>query len=96
MANGGMKLSRWITEQGLSVAEAARRAGIEGVNPQRTLARLASGERDASTEQVARIERLTGGAVTAQDMHETRLAWLQANRPQVLDTLPRPAATEEA
>jgi len=76
-----MKLSAWIEEAGLSVAAAARNLGIEGVNPGRTLDRIASGERQPDADVVARIEAMTGGMVTAGDMHATRLDWLRANRP---------------
>jgi DNA-binding transcriptional regulator YdaS (Cro superfamily) len=77
-----MKLIDWITAEKMSVAAAARAIGILGVNPGRTLDRIATGERQPDADMVARIERLTCGAVTAADMHATRLDWLMANRPE--------------
>jgi len=41
-----------------------------------------SGERQPDADMVERIVRLTGGTVTAADMHAVRLAWLKANRPE--------------
>lgn len=77
-----MKLIDWITAEKLSVAAAARAIGILGVNPGRTLDRIATGERQPDADMVARIQALTGGLVTAADMHATRLEWLRANRPE--------------
>lgn len=77
-----MMLQDWIAREGLTVTAAARRLGIGGVNPGRTLDRIISGERQPDADMVARIELVTDGAVTAQDMHAVRLAWLRENRPE--------------
>ena len=85
-----MRLLDWMDRECLGAASAARRLGIEGVNPGRTLARIASGDRQPDADMIERIVALTGGAVTAEDMHRTRLAWLRANRPEKF--APREAA----
>lgn len=76
-----MQLSDWRTSQGLSFAETARAIGIDGVNPGGTLARIERGARRPDADIVERIVSFTGGLVTASDMHEVRLSWLRANRP---------------
>jgi hypothetical protein len=81
-----MMLSIWISENGLTVAAAARRFGIGGVNPGRTLDRIMSGERQPDADMISRIIEITDGAVTAADMHATRLDWLKANRPERFTT----------
>lgn len=75
-------LSIWISENGLTVAAAARRFGIGGVNPGRTLDRIMSGERQPDADMISRIIETTEGSVTATDMHATRLDWLKTNRPE--------------
>jgi transcriptional regulator with XRE-family HTH domain len=77
-----MMLSTLIIENGLTVAAAARRFGISGVNPGRTLDRIMSGERQPDADMISRIIEITAGAVTAADMHATRLDWLKTNRPE--------------
>lgn len=79
-----MKLAEWISARRHPVAEVARKLGIEGVNPGRTLARLISGEREANAETVSRICALTDGQVGPQDMFQTRIDWLQAHAPEKL------------
>lgn len=71
-------LRDWRDKQKLSVTEVARRLGVHLT----TVARIENGETSTDADMVARIEVLTGGAVTAADMHATRLAWLRANRPE--------------
>lgn len=82
-----MMLAAWIDTQTKGFAAAARLLSIEGINPGATLARIARGERQPDADMVARIVALTAGAVTTQDMHEIRLSWLRANRPEKLEGL---------
>lgn len=55
--------------------------GISGANPARTLQRYEEGAQRPDAPLIEAIFELTGGGVTAQDMHETRLEWLRTNRP---------------
>lgn len=90
-----MFLSDWISEARLSDAEAARGLGIGGINPGRTLARIIKGERPADADMIHRIELFTNGKVGADDMHAARLAWLRANRPDKVFSLPVQQAAAE-
>ena len=56
--------------------------GFSATNPARALQLIERGERKADANIVARISQITKGEVTAQDMHETRLEWLQQNKPE--------------
>ena len=76
-----MRLKDWRLAAGLSIAELARELGIAGVNPGGTLARIETGARQADATMTDRIIRRTAGAVAADDMHQVRLEWLRANRP---------------
>ncbi|WP_406871597.1 helix-turn-helix transcriptional regulator [Aminobacter sp. P9b] len=87
-----MRLRDWRTHKKLGFAELARALGIEGVNPGGTLARMETGCRQPDADMVERIVRFTDGAVTAEDMHAVRLAWLKANRPEKFVTVSAPAA----
>lgn len=80
-----MRLKEWIISEKLSVAAAARRFGISGVNPGRTLDRIMSGSRQPDADMVARILQATNGEVSASDMHNARLDWLRENRPERFD-----------
>lgn len=87
-----MQLRTWRKQQDMSVE---RLAELLGNRTPRTVLRLENGENGADADMVARIEVLSDGAVTAQDMHETRLAWLRANRPERFkDARPQPEAAE--
>lgn len=81
-------LRDWRNEQGWSVTEVARRLGVHLT----TIARLESGATSTDADMVARIEVLTGGDVTAADMHATRLEWLKTNRPEKFASQPAEAA----
>ena len=74
-------LVRYRSEKGLSKADAGRSLGYGKANPSRFFERLETGEIPADADMVERIVALTGGTVTAGDMHAIRLAWLKANRP---------------
>jgi len=74
-----------IKARKLTFVQAARELRIEGVNPSATVRRWAIGSMRPDADMVERIEKWSGGAVTARDMHETRLDWLRANRPERFD-----------
>lgn len=71
-----MNLRDWRKENGLSVEEVARRLGID--RTPRTLLRIEAGEVKVDADLAAMIVELTGDLVTLQDLHETRLSWLQS------------------
>lgn len=81
-------LRDWRIGQGWSVTEVGRRLCVHLT----TIARIEKGETQPDADMVARIEDLTAGAVTAADMHATRLAWLRANRPEKFTKLMPEAA----
>jgi len=74
-----MKLHDFLSGKSLSVDQFAEQLG--GVSAS-GLRKWLTGERQPDADVVARIAAFTGGAVTADDMHQTRLAWLRANRPE--------------
>lgn len=67
-----MTLVEYMRRQGIDDAAMAKLIGNCSVS---RLRKWKSGERAARAEIIERIEAVTDGAVTAQDMHETRLAW---------------------
>jgi transcriptional regulator with XRE-family HTH domain len=71
-----MKFRDWRLGCKLTRAACARALGIEGRNPSRTMQRIETGETRADAPIVEKIRALTGGMVTAEDMHQQRLAWL--------------------
>lgn len=86
--NAAMQISDWRHSRNLSLDELAKAVGFAG--GARSFHRVESGQSKADSDLVERIVALTGGAVTAEDMHRTRLAWLRANRPEKF--APREAA----
>lgn len=68
----------WILDNGLTWRATAQRLDVS----QTTVARWASGEMACDADAVERISNLTGGEVTAADMHAARLSWLRTNRPE--------------
>lgn len=78
-------LKNWRKAEGKTLAEVASLLGMAG--GARTFQRIEAGEVSPDADMVARIVALTAGAVTAQDMHEIRLSWLRANRPEKLEGL---------
>lgn len=70
-----MNLFAWRKSQQKTLAEVANLLGIRDANPARTIQRFERGERRPSAVLIGRIEDVTGGSVTAQDMHLVRLAW---------------------
>ena len=79
-----MDMKSWRKEKSVTLAQLAQLCGMNGVNPGRDLHRYESGSRQAPAHVVERVRIATNGSVTAQDMHETRLAWLRENKPQEL------------
>lgn len=72
------KLRTWRLSEGLTLAAAARRFGLDGRNPASTLAKIESGQHRPSVALSEVIVRETGGAVTVQDLHDAALAWIGA------------------
>lgn len=64
----------------MTMAEAASRFGVEGA---RTYQRYETGENRPDAPLVEIILAVTGGAVALDDLHQQRLDWLKANRPEV-------------
>jgi hypothetical protein len=75
-----MQLRDWRTSNELAQSDCAISLRLEG--GARSFQRIETGENKADADLVERIIGLTAGAVTADDMHQTRLAWLRANRPE--------------
>lgn len=71
-------LKSWAAGSGNSLKWLADRVGVSVS----AMSRWASGESLPDADMVDRIVTLTEGAVTAEDMHAVRLAWLRANRPE--------------
>lgn len=74
-----MQLREWRKSSDLTLQACADAMGLAGGG--RTFQRLERGEVNCDADMVAKIAALTGEAVGAQDMHDVRLAWLKANRP---------------
>lgn len=85
------KLKNWRTGQKLTLAKAAALLGLEGVNPANTYRRLESGERRAGPQTAEDIVKMTGGAVTIQDLHDDHLKFLRQQQGEV-DCAPAPVA----
>jgi transcriptional regulator with XRE-family HTH domain len=73
-------LKDWRISKNFSQGECAQSLGLAG--GARSFQRLETGENKADSDMVEKIMALTGGAVTAQDMHDVRLAWLRVNQPE--------------
>lgn len=71
-----MKPIEWRLSETLTLDEAARLAGVSGVNPGRTYQRYESGRRAAPANVVQAIFRLSGGSVGPSDWHDARLQFL--------------------
>jgi transcriptional regulator with XRE-family HTH domain len=79
-----MKLRDWRIDAQISLRELAEKLGITGANPARNVQRYEKGFATMPSELIFRLEQLTDGQVTAQDMHEVRLEWLRAHKPDAL------------
>lgn len=80
-----MNFRTWLKDNHVTLAQAATRLRVRGRGPATTVKRWADGAVRADADTVERIVRMTEGAVTAQDMHKTRLDWLRANKPERFD-----------
>lgn len=80
-----MDLRNWRKKRDMSHEALASALGMS--RTPRTILRIEIGSVSPDADMVARIVALTAGAVTAQDMHEIRLSWLRANRPEKLEGL---------
>ncbi|MCZ4274022.1 helix-turn-helix domain-containing protein [Maritalea porphyrae] len=83
-----MTLKEWRSKNAITLAKLATLCGMYGVNPARDLHRYENGSRQTPVLVVEKIVKATKGMVTAQDMHETRLDWLRANRPNEVANFP--------
>lgn len=63
MAKEGMDLSSYLREADIKPTRFAEALGV----PASTITRLLSGERSPRLDTIAKIERATGGKVTAND-----------------------------
>lgn len=89
-----MTLRQWRLTQGKTLDECAAFFGLKSA---RTYQRYETGENRPDADLVDVFVRLSGGAVTAADMHQTRLDWLKANHPEKFTCdLPAPAFQAEA
>ena len=86
-------LRRYRTANDLTLKELGAQLSVNKT----TLLRWETGEASPDADMIERIVIVTGGAVTATDMHETRLAWLKAQGRFSMPTNPAPtdAATEK-
>lgn len=75
-----MKLKSWRLEAGRSQGDCANALRLEG--GARSFQRIETGQNKPDADMVERIVVMTGGQVTAADMHLTRLDWLKENRPE--------------
>lgn len=87
-----MILRDWRKKAGRSQSECAEALAMDG--GARSYQRIETGENKADADLVEKIGAMTGGEVTAADMHEVRLAWLRENRPERFDGTPHMEAAE--
>ncbi|NBN62809.1 helix-turn-helix domain-containing protein [Pannonibacter tanglangensis] len=80
-----MNLKQWRLTQGKTLGDCARHFGLKSA---RTYQRYETGENRPDADLVDAFVRLSGGAVTALDMHQTRLEWLRMNHPEKFSCLP--------
>lgn len=81
-----MKLSAWLADNKKSAEQLGKELGCTG----QAVRRWCSGDRMPDASMIEKIEIATGGAVTLQDLHDTRLAFLKASAD------PAPANSERA
>lgn len=72
-----MSLKQWRAETGTGLGPVAEFCNVQIS----TVSRWENGEILPDADAIDRLGRFTGGLVTADDMHRTRLEWLRANRP---------------
>lgn len=72
-----MLLKSWREQNGWTLARLAAELGVNGKFPVGTVHRWETGQSRPDADMIVRIEEVTGGAVTALDMHEIRLESLR-------------------
>lgn len=77
-----MRLADWRKAQSLSCAEVENGLGLEGVRDGKSVWNWETGRSRADADMIDRIKRFTNSEVTEADMHQTRLDWLRAHRPE--------------
>lgn len=75
-----MLLKEWRDINGWTLARLAAELGLTGEYSVGTVQRWESGKSRPEADIIDRIEKITGGAVTAADMQEARLAWLNVSK----------------
>lgn len=75
-----MLLREWRETNGWTLARLAGELGLPGENPAATVQRWETGKSRPEADVIERIEKVTERSVTATDMHETRLAWLNSQQ----------------
>ncbi|WP_019279697.1 helix-turn-helix domain-containing protein [Rhizobium grahamii] len=78
-----MRLKLWRQTHEHTLAEMA---GILAIENARTYQRYEDGENRADAPLVERILAATEGAVSLDDLHQQRLDWLRANKPEAFNT----------
>lgn len=71
-----MRLREWRQTQEMTIAQAAELFGIKHA---RTFQRYETGEILPDAPFVEKSNRISGGAVTAEDFYHQRAEWLSAN-----------------
>jgi transcriptional regulator with XRE-family HTH domain len=87
-----MRLADWRKQHGQTTMDVARGIGIEGDRGGASVWNWETGRSRADADIIMRIEQYTKSAVRPSDMHETRLDWLRANRPEKFNVIPDEAA----
>lgn len=74
-----MTFDHWLNSNKLTAEEFARRLGAKGDSVSGEAVRMwRKGARMPEAEMAERIVKETAGAVTVQDMHDTRLEFLKS------------------
>ncbi|MBB4004448.1 helix-turn-helix transcriptional regulator [Aurantimonas endophytica] len=74
-------LKDWREGKGWNTQRLAEELGLDERSGAGTVWRWETGRSRPDADVVAKIAEITGGAVTAHDMHLTRLAFLQVKSP---------------
>jgi transcriptional regulator with XRE-family HTH domain len=76
-----MKLKEWRQTHEKTLRECAE---VLGLGDARVYQRYESGEQWPSAPTVEAILEMTANSVTVVDLHEQRVEWIKANRPDVV------------
>lgn len=76
MVDRGMTLDAWLSRENISAEKFGETVGCSG----QAVRRWRCGARMPDAASLEKIVAATGGAVTVQAMHETRLAHLRENK----------------